>query len=305
MKILEFMSFNPGWFLTLPGILITSGVILLLIALILLLTSAKKEEEEQQSSTTTTLTTNNVETVAQPEPIQVNVPSAPVEEKTVTIEQPTMQTIEERPTNQPVEQAPSNNMGVGILDIANNNIKPVVEEPVMPSKVETPGVLNINEGTVQQTKVQEEIPSININKVETPVVNNENVVPTIPIQEEIKPIINTEEIKPQPVSIYGGVSPTSDINKENLQPEKPVIYGGADPLENTAPIPTVAHPAYSTVASTPQPMPATPSVVNEAKLVDPIATPEVITPTAVVDTTTNDTISAAPGAISDVETLEL
>ena len=47
MKILEFMSFNPGWFLTLPGILITSGVILLLIALILLLTSAKKEEEER------------------------------------------------------------------------------------------------------------------------------------------------------------------------------------------------------------------------------------------------------------------
>ena len=47
MKILEFMSFNPGWFLTLPGILITSGVILLLIALILLLTSAKKEEEEE------------------------------------------------------------------------------------------------------------------------------------------------------------------------------------------------------------------------------------------------------------------
>ena len=62
MKILEFMSFNPGWFLTLPGILITSGVILLLIALILLLTSAKKEEEEENVSPVNSFTTPNVET---------------------------------------------------------------------------------------------------------------------------------------------------------------------------------------------------------------------------------------------------
>ena len=76
MKILEFMSFNPGWFLTLPGILITSGVILLLIALILLLTSAKKEEEEENVSPVNSFTTPNVETPVAPEPVQINVPEA-------------------------------------------------------------------------------------------------------------------------------------------------------------------------------------------------------------------------------------
>lgn len=312
MKILEFMSFNPGWFLTLPGILITSGVILLLIALILLLTSAKKEEEEENVSPANNFTTTNVETPVAPEPVQINVPEAPVQEeiKPPVVEQPTIQPVQNIVEPQMAQQPPIANMGAGILDIANNNTKPVVEEVATPVKVETPGILNIGESTVPVQTQPEEIPSININNVvppaetpvinPTPVVNATPVVPQAPVQEEVKKVITTEPV--QPVSIYGGVSPTIDIKKENLQPEKTVIYGGADPLENTAPIPTVAHPAYSTVVPTPQP--ATPGV-NEAKLVDPIATPEVVGGAAIVDTTTNDTIPATPHVTQDVETLEL
>lgn len=312
MKILEFMSFNPGWFLTLPGILITSGVILLLIALILLLTSAKKEEEEENVSPANNFTTTNVETPVAPEPVQINVPQAPVQEeiKPPVVEQPTIQPVQNIVEPQMAQQSPIANMGAGILDIANNNTKPVVEEVATPVKVETPGILNIGESTVPVQTQPEGIPSININNVvppvetpvinPTPVVNATPVVPQAPVQEEVKKVINTEPV--QPVSIYGGVSPTIDIKKENLQPEKTVIYGGADPLENTAPIPTVAHPAYSTVVPTPQP--ANPGV-NEAKLVDPIATPEVVGGAAIVDTTTNDTIPATPHVTQDVETLEL
>ena len=296
MKILEFMSFNPGWFLTLPGILITSGVILLLIALILLLTSAKKEEEEENVSPVNSFTTPNVET-----------PVAPAQEeiKPSIAEQPTIQPAQSNAEPQIAQHSPiTSNIGAGILDIANNNTKPVVEEVAMPTKTETPGVLNIGESIVPEQTQSEEIPSININNVvppaETPVVNATPVVPQAPVQEEVKPVITTEPV--QPVSIYGGVSPTIDLKKENLQQEKTVIYGGADPLENTAPIPTVAHPAYSTVIPTPQPV--TPAV-NEAKLVDPIATPEVVEEAAIVDTTTNDTIPATPHITQDVETLEL
>lgn len=302
MKILEFMSFNPGWFLTLPGILITSGVILLLIALILLLTSAKKEEEEENVSPVNSFTTPNVETSVAPEPVQINVPEAPAQEeiKPSIAEQPTIQPAQSNAEPQIAQHSPiTSNIGAGILDIANNNTKPVVEEVAMPTKTETPGVLNIGESIVPEQTQSEEIPSININNVvtpaETPVVNATPVVP-----EEVKPVITTEPV--QPVSIYGGVSPTIDLKKENLQQEKTVIYGGADPLENTAPIPTVAHPAYSTVIPTPQPV--TPAV-NEAKLVDPIATPEVVEEAAIVDTTTNDTIPATPHITQDVETLEL
>lgn len=313
MKILEFMSFNPGWFLTLPGILITSGVILLLIALILLLTSAKKEEEEENVSPVNSFTTPNVETPVAPEPVQINVPQAPAQEeiKPIIAEQPTIQPAQSNAEPQIAQHSPmTSNIGAGILDIANNNTKPVVEEVAMPTKTETPGVLNIGESIVPEQTQSEEIASININNVvppaetpvinPTPVVNATPVVPQAPVQEEVKPVITTEPV--QPVSIYGGVSPTIDIKKENLQQEKAVIYGGADPLENTAPIPTVAHPAYSTVIPTPQPV--TPKV-NEAKLVDPIATPEVVEEAAIVDTTTNDTIPATPHITQDVETLEL
>ena len=307
MKILEFMSFNPGWFLTLPGILITSGVILLLIALILLLTSAKKEEEEENVSPVNSFTTPNVETPVASEPVQINVPEAPAQEeiKPSIAEQPTIQPAQSNAEPQIAQHSPiTSNIGAGILDIANNNTKPVVEEVAMPTKTETPGVLNIGESIVPEQTQSEEIPSININNVvtpaETPVVNATPVVPQAPVQEEVKPVITTEPV--QPVSIYGGVSPTIDLKKENLQQEKTVIYGDADPLENTAPIPTVAHPAYSTVIPTPQPV--TPAV-NEAKLVDPIATPEVVEEAAIVDTTTNDTIPATPHITQDVETLEL
>ena len=55
MKILEYMSFNPSWFTTLPGVLITGGVVVLLIALIVLLTSggSKKEEGSIESASST------------------------------------------------------------------------------------------------------------------------------------------------------------------------------------------------------------------------------------------------------------
>lgn len=247
MKILEFMSFNPGWFLTLPGILITSGVILLLIALILLLTSAKKEEEEENVSPVNSFTTPNVETPVAPEPVQINVPQAPAQEeiKPTIAEQPTIQPAQSNAEPQIAQHSPmTSNIGAGILDIANNNTKPVVEEVAMPTKTETPGVLNIGESIVPGQTQSEEIPSINTNNVvppaetpvinPTPVVNATPVVPQAPVQEEVKPVITTEPV--QPVSIYGGVSPTIDIKKENLQQEKTVIYGGADPLENTAPI---------------------------------------------------------------------
>ena len=42
MKVLEFMSFDPAWFLTVPGLLITGGVVLLLIALIVFIATSKK-----------------------------------------------------------------------------------------------------------------------------------------------------------------------------------------------------------------------------------------------------------------------
>ena len=75
-----------------------------------------------------------------------------------------------------------------------------------------------------------------------------------------------------------------DLYKAEPATTKPVIYGGADPLENTAPIPKVESRIE------PSPMPAPASINSEVKLVDPIATPEVIAPTAIVDNSVNDAV---------------
>ena len=48
MNITEFMSFDLEWFTTVPGILITGGVVVLLIALILFIASNKNDKNKQQ-----------------------------------------------------------------------------------------------------------------------------------------------------------------------------------------------------------------------------------------------------------------
>ncbi len=278
VKILEFMSFNPSWFLTLPGILITSGVVLLLIALILLITSGNKEAEStekiQQPQVASENTVDAFAQVAVPEvPLQTQVNNIPV-----TSVQP--------------EQVNT------VSNIANNvDTLDIPQTAPVTSNVETQNIAEVDSIPVSK------VPEIEIFEPEKSVATE----PTIPLMQEVAsdvnatPIINsipnvTESIsniniEPQKVSeakptvsIYGGVSPTVDLYKAEPATTKPVIYGGADPLENTAPIPKVESRIE------PSPMPAPASINSEVKLVDPIATPEVIAPTAIVDNSVNDTV---------------
>ena len=278
VKILEFMSFNPSWFLTLPGILITSGVVLLLIALILLITSGNKEAEStekiQQPQVASENTVDAFAQVAVPEvPLQTQVNNIPV-----TSVQP--------------EQVNT------VSNVANNvDTLDIPQTAPVTSNVETQNIAEVDSIPVSK------VPEIEIFEPEKSVATE----PTIPLMQEVAsdvnatPIINsipnvTESIsniniEPQKVSeakptvsIYGGVSPTVDLYKAEPATTKPVIYGGADPLENTAPIPKVESRIE------PSPMPAPASINSEVKLVDPIATPEVIAPTAIVDNSVNDTV---------------
>lgn len=278
VKILEFMSFNPSWFLTLPGILITSGVVLLLIALILLITSGNKEAEStekiQQPQVASENTVDAFAQVAVPEvPLQTQVNNIPV-----TSVQP--------------EQVNT------VSNVANNvDTLDIPQTAPVTSNVETQNIAEVDSIPVSK------VPEIEIFEPEKSVATE----PTIPLMQEVAsdvnatPIINsipnvTESIsniniEPQKVSeakptvsIYGGVSPTVDLYKAEPATTKPVIYGGADPLENTAPIPKVESRIE------PSPMPAPASINSEVKLVDPIATPEVIAPTAIVDNSVNDAV---------------
>lgn len=278
VKILEFMSFNPSWFLTLPGILITSGVVLLLIALILLITSGNKETENTEKTQQPQVASENaVDAFA-----QVAVPEVPLQTQV---------------NNIPVTSVQPEQVNT-ISDVANNvDTLDIPQATPVTSDVETQNIAEVDSVPVSK------VPEIEIFEPEKSVATE----PTIPLMQEVAsdvnatPIINsipnvTESIsniniEPQKVSeakptvsIYGGVSPTVDLYKAEPATTKPVIYGGADPLENTAPIPKVESRIE------PSPMPAPASINSEVKLVDPIATPEVIAPTAIVDNSVNDTV---------------
>lgn len=253
--MLDLISFNPGWFLTKEGILITVGVILLLIALILLLTSGKKEVKEQKKEENTEQPKSDMQgvetpvvapnTVAQPEQIVVpavepiqNVSSEPV----IKNEEPKLEIFE--PSADSQTQIPAQNIEQPVI---NNT---VVNEPA----VNTSPVLEINSEPV----------------VENTVANPTQTVETI------------EETKPA-VSIYGGVSPKTDLYK-NEQQARPVIYGGADPLENTSPMPKVDNAMLYNE----------PVKHEDTRIIEPIQDVTVPNQAAVMDNSVVDTIPASP-----------
>ena len=213
MKVFEYMSFDPSWFKTTPGLLITGGVVLLLIALIVLLAAGKKNKNEGEvvSEQPASLDSSNVST-------DVPVQPAVSEEQQVNIAVPAV----EQPVANPQEEAPK----VEIFEPSTNNVvEPIVPETpandVPVDQAATPGVLNIE---ASQNNVSQE-PAVEISQ-------------PAPVEEK------------KEVSIYGGVSPTVPAaNIYSEQPSKPVIYGGADPLENTAPIPKVEKPVETPSAS--------------------------------------------------------
>lgn len=211
MKILEFMSFSPSWFLSLPGILITSGVVLLLVALIILLSSNKKDDLD-----TSDIGKNIQEQPEQFQQVnteQVTVPSAPVQPEVV--QTPSVVVPESMPAA-PVQQP----------EPVVQPVQPVVETPVAQP---TPQIEIFEPG--QSVPTMQPLP--NVSEV-PPVQTTPAVAPVVDIP---KPV----EAHPA-VSIYGGINPMTDVVKNNVEPTKPVIYGGADPLENTAPIPKVEIP---------------------------------------------------------------
>ena len=246
------------WFTTIPGILVICGVILLVIAIILFIAGnkkAKKEEMVQTNPVTESANTMNTEvnTTADTNIGEVNVQEvSPVMEQASTI---------------PTESVSLENNELHKMEVeSNNDVSPIkIEEPVqIPSEeihIEEPVKISDTEIHNEEASIPEpvSIPSIDnsVNSMDT--VSDETSF-NIPIPTEKPSFDNTS------TSIYGGVSPISNIS---MNEEKPVtIYGGNDPLEATQSIPKVEehHEPYG-------------GVYPEAKIVDMNAS--TVTPTPV------------------------
>lgn len=230
-------TFSLDWFMTIPGMLITGGVLFLIIALIIFIVTGNKkpktnkevvkaQEASQQEavSTVTPATNTNQDTVptnkqvvtSQPIVTSDSVPTSPVN------------SMAEKARPQEVEPAVfTATLPQDIVTpqpIINNQVPNILEQSTpAPEPVVTP----VNSTLVSSTiPVQNQVDS-------TPVVN-QPVVPEVPVQEK-KEVVQTPTVD-MPRPIYGGVSPVvPNVSHEEHRP----IYGGANPLENTQSVPIV------------------------------------------------------------------
>ena len=241
-------SFDLSFFTSIPGLLITGGVLLLLIALIIFIaTGSKKGKKEDKKEDVTVVVENKDVNEQDKEPFNAMPTVTPVSQpNTNALENNTAVTnpvVVETPkeVNEPVTNTVSETPSLAKENTVSQ-VKPTfdVVNPTQPitenvSTVSSASPL-VTEASVQPKNEGTETPVVSPNE---PVSNEMDVssAPVITIVDEDtkqnieKPI---EDSKP----IYGGVS--SVIPKINVVGEEHrPIYGGADPLENTGALPKV------------------------------------------------------------------
>jgi len=276
MNITEFMSFDLEWFTTLPGLLITGGVIVLLIALIIFIISnkkiEKKKEEEKEKEAQAINEVNNE--------IPVVPPQIPINELAATVNVPvvpevTTPVVNNENMSEQTETAYTSAGSVNILgDPQTNGMMPPVS-----STVDIPTFFDQNASeVVNEVPVVNNTNATNVIDFSSPVVNdmanqmpvdnnigtgvndvvlnpqiNSAVIPQT-VVEQPQEMINNQfssnvmpSVAEEKPMIYGGVNPVNTVNTVSVeQGTKPVIYGGADPLENTTSIPRITnHEAYN------------------------------------------------------------
>lgn len=215
------MAFSIDWFLTVPGILITVGVILLIIALIMFVVSSMKEKKgdaapsvlENKETSTVTEVQDNVVLETQN---NVNLESQPV------IEEPVF--------------------------TMNNNIENNVEPAV--SQVDIPLIDAVSEEVIVPSfEGDNVIPVVNENHnngLDNQNILKENTFIPVDFEEVIVPsekLNNTEVIPTETIAVENSFEIPEPIISNEPRP----IYGGADPLEATQTLPRmdVHHEPYS------------------------------------------------------------
>ena len=292
------MNFDFSWFLTIPGMLITGGVLLLIVALIILIVSGKKGKknpQDEQEVNVNSMVNNNVAPV-QPVPVDNGIPVQEVPQVPVTpnMDVTPIQEVSQVPVMPNMDVTPVQEVSQ-VPVMPNMDVTPVQEVPQVPV---TP---NMDVTPVQEVPQVPVMPNMNVTPIQevpqAPVMPNMNVtpiqeVPQTPIVEVATDVMpNVVPIEQPSVPIYGGVSPA--VPKINLEPEHHEIYGGANPLENTQSIPTVNNPLPVQPEVVAQPTIINPQVeqtvpqIQEVPMINPVSTDiPIIQPT--VDSTGNN-----------------
>lgn len=271
-------SFSLDWFMTIPGMLITGGVIFLIIALVIFIVTGNKktktnkevvaaqDSSKQEAAVAATPAVGQAvatsEPVVTPQSVVTSEPVVPTTPVSSMAEKVAPKDAEPAVFTAPIPQdvAPVPQL------VVNNQVPNIAEQSAtVPTTPEPQPVVST------QSEVTPVVPTIE----STPVVN-QPVVPEVPVKEEQKEAIQTSGVD-MPRPIYGGASPIVP-NVPHEEEHRP-IYGGANPLENTQSVPIV---------------PQRPVVTEEVK----VSVPTVEIPT--VPVTPNVTPTVVPQATNDI-----
>ena len=202
-----------SWFGTIPGMLITGGILLLIIALIIFITTIGKKNKTGKGKAEEKSIEGAKEMVnesSQPSPVVVN-PNA------VSTAIPNTMT-----TTQPVAD--------GMPNVAFATPTPVQPEMAQSMPEAAPVQPEMAQPMPEAAPVQPEMaqPMPEVAPVQPEIA--QPMPEVAPVQPEMPQVVS-EPIS-QTVSIYGGVSP-SVVKSDIVATEQHQIYGGANPLENT------------------------------------------------------------------------
>lgn len=273
MNITEFMSFDLDWFTTLPGLLITGGVIVLLIALIVFIASNKKEKNkspEVAASDAYGLNPTTDVNVAVPTNGMMGNPNMLMDNTMMNSGVPSMDMNNiNNPVVNPVNNVnPMENSVVNMNNDLNNGVVSIPEVNSPSVEFTTPTVASYDIPAVPTNVVDFSAPTqpevnnaVVVPSVEVPV-TNDVVVPTVENQTvgggaevaqstSIETIPATEQVTPEvnPIGIMSVAEPvvTSPVEAipaapvEPVVQERPTIYGGVDPA-NTVTASSVEKP---------------------------------------------------------------
>lgn len=331
-------NFDLSFFTSIPGMLITGGVLLLLIALIIFIaTGSKKDKKGKKGETQNVEASIDNNTVVATPTVDATVATEPV--VIPTAETPT-QSVDTGNTVSDNSSINTNTVNNPVPTVENAPVEVIVkaEEPTV-VQTETPQVevpKPVEPVITPMEEVQSNInsdsnPNEPINNVDTgnvvpptPVVsepvNSSNMdvaeAPTITIVDKEESTPQVEIPKEEPKPIYGGVSPVIPKIEVPGEEHRP-IYGGANPLENTGAIPTinsqeppVVTPTIPTVEKEPTVETVEPVTVTAPQVEVPtIETPkvEVSNQETVVPTVTESTpqteVPSTPKKEEEIESL--
>ena len=331
-------NFDLSFFTSIPGMLITGGVLLLLIALIIFIATGSKKDKKGKKGETqnveasidnnTVVATPTVDATVATEPVVIPIAETPTQSVDTGNTVSDNSSINTNTVNNPVpavENAPAEVIVKAEEPVVVQTEIPQVEvpkpvEPVITPMEEVQSNINSNSNANEPINNVDTVNVVSPTPVVSEPVNNSNMdvaeAPTITIVDKEESTPQVEIPKEEPKPIYGGVSPVIPKIEVPGEEHRP-IYGGANPLENTGAIPTinsqeppVVTPTIPTVEKEPTVETVEPVTVTAPQVEVPtIETPkvEVSNQETVVPTVTESTpqteVPSTPKKEEEIESL--